>query len=88
MTTAVATTSRRLPNGWHELHRGATVVGQAWRWQPRADGTRAKGWGLRLNGYFWRRGEANTISGSTTVCVSSLGGARTLADKVLGGQQC
>lgn len=85
---AVATTSHRLPNGWYELRRGGAVVGQAWRWQPRADGTRAKGWGLRLDGFFWRRGEPNTISGATTACVSSLSGARSLADKVLGGPRC
>ena len=78
------TTSKVLPNGEHHLMRDGVIVGQSWRWPVGSNGKRKVGFGVVLNGWYWRDGEASQRLGSSATSAKTLREARELADKVLG----
>lgn len=72
-------TTHRLLNGQHELRDEAgNVVGRAWRWPHKS-----KGYGLHLDGVYWRGDKFNTRAGCTSTACLSLGHCRDKASTVL-----
>lgn len=58
------------------------VVGRAWRWRKRADGTRATGFGVAIDGVYWRANNPSR-SGSPTTGVRLLRDASDVARTAL-----
>ncbi len=81
-----STTSKVLPNGEHHLIRDGVIVGQSWRWPVGSNGKRKVGFGVVLNGWYWRNDEPSQHGGSSATGVRTLREARELADKVLGNE--
>lgn len=74
-----AVTSHRLTCGHHELRvADGTVVGRAWRWPGRA-----RGFGLSLEGIYWRAGNPSINGGITTTSCKTLRDCRNKASTVL-----
>ncbi len=79
----MTTTSKRMINGHHKLTRNGVVIGQAWRWPKRHDGSRPVGFGLLINGFYWYKGEANKLRGNSTSSTQTLREAIAIADSVM-----
>lgn len=71
--------SRRLPCGQHKLYKDGRVVGRAWKWGA------ATGFGLRIDGVYWRGGMPNTESGITTTTCRTLTECKRLTAATLAG---
>lgn len=81
MTISIQT--KRLLNGHHRLFVGDKIVGEAWRWPRRHDGSRPVGFGLSLDGVYWRDSGPNRKGGGTTTKASRLKDVVALAEKTL-----
>ena len=81
MTT---TTSKIRPNGEHLLTRDGKKVGLAWRWPVDSRGKRKGGFGLSIDGWYWRKDAPSQRCGFSSTGVKTLREARELVDKVLG----
>ena len=59
------TISRGVNNDYLVKADGA-VVGRAWRWRKRANGTRATGFGVAIDGVCWRENNPSRSGSSAT----------------------
>lgn len=64
------------------LKADGVVVGRAWRWRKRANGTRATGFGVAIDGVCWRENNPSR-SGSSTTGVRLLRDANDVARAAL-----
>lgn len=82
------TTTKRLPNGQHQLIRHGKVVGRVWRWPVGSGrlGKRRSGYGVHLEGWYWRKSGPNQRGGITATSAQTIRAACELADGVLGQQ--
>jgi hypothetical protein len=80
--------SKRQPNGQHLLLCNGKAVGRAFRFAQRASGKRLSGFGVRVDGYYWRNGEATMRGGAPGTRTKTLTEARALAARVLDGGTC
>lgn len=72
-----AVTTKRQPNGFHAVLLDGRKVGEIWR-RPNT-----RSFGLRLEGYYWSKGEANTRAGLSTTTTQRKQDALALATSVL-----
>lgn len=76
-------TSKLLLNGQHQLMCDGETVGRAWRYSKGSNGKRPGGFGVAIDGFYWRAGQANVRGGSSGTSTKTLKQALLLVAEVL-----